>query len=194
MAQPCLKGVGRAWVGEQAGNLSWTPALWVACARSGVGKGSKKRRPQGLPGGRALPCPPEGNPSPRSPNVVCPQGDLQLSQHLSGLLNSPLKLGAKNRGVRWVDSGLPQAHPLSPEAAASPPPITGLSRLASLTTSAHLPNGISILRLGVFAQAHTYLHTKTYSTRTRTQTNPYLGTRGSCTFKHEHSRYTCIAT
>lgn len=38
--------------------------------------------------------------------------------------------------------------------------------------------------------AHTYLHTKTYSTRTRTHTNPYLGTRGACTFKHEHSRHT----
>lgn len=54
-----------------------------------------------------------------------------------------------------METGLPQAHPLSPEAAASPPPTTGLSRLASPTTSTHLPNRISILRLGIFAQAQT---------------------------------------
>lgn len=155
MAQPCLMGVGRAWVGEQAGHLSWTPTLWMACARSGGGQGSNRRRAQGLPGSRALPGPPEGNLTPHSPNVVCPQGDLQLPQHLSGLLNSPLKLGAKNRGVWWVETSLPQTHPLSPEAAASPPPTTGLSRLASPTTSAHLPHRISILRLGVFARAQT---------------------------------------
>lgn len=42
------------------------------------------------------------------PNVVCPQGGLQLPQHLSRLLNSPLKLGAKKtRSLRVEPRLLP---------------------------------------------------------------------------------------
>lgn len=86
------------------GTPQWAGGGWAGeeDPHPGGGAGAdSKGKPQGLPGGRALlrPLPPQGTLSPRSPNVVGPQGDLQLPQHLGGLLNSPLKLGAKNRGV-----------------------------------------------------------------------------------------------
>lgn len=51
---------------------------------------SPRWRGWGLPGGKVFL---------NSPNVVCPQGCLQLPQHLCRLLNSPLKLGAENESV-----------------------------------------------------------------------------------------------
>lgn len=136
------QGTSQGWAGEEAGKLFWTPILEGGSqAQPGVGMGRIVRGPQELPAGRglSLPYPPHRNPSPHSPNVVGPQRDLQFPEHLRGLLNSPLKLGAKHRGT-LVGGARASAN------RACPPPTTGLSRSAAPTTSIQLPGRKSILR------------------------------------------------
>lgn len=153
------------------------------------------RGPQELPVGRALslPNPHRRNPSPHSPNVVGPQRDLQFPEHLRGLLNSPLKLGAKNKGS-LVGGARASAN------RARRPPITGLSRSAAPTTSTQLPGRISILRPHVLPlHKHTgctpHGHVQTQKRHTNaslhTHTHTYMWTKDTHTFKHEHPGYPC---
>ena len=161
------------------------------------------RGPQELPVGRALslPNPHRRNPSPHSPNVVGPQRDLQFPEHLRGLLNSPLKLGAKNKGS-LVGGARASAN------RARRPPITGLSRSAAPTTSTQLPGRISILRPHVLplhkhtgctphghvqtqkrhtnASLHTHTHTHTCGQRIRTHSN--MNTLGTHAHVHIHTQ------
>lgn len=118
MAQPRLKGPVKVGQERRQGSCSGPPS-WRGGpqAQPGAGMGRIVRGPQGPPAGRALslPHPPHGNPSPHSPNVVGPQRDLQFPEHLRGLLNSPLKLGAKNRGSLMGGApGLRQQGPAAP--------------------------------------------------------------------------------
>ena len=139
MAQPRLKGPAKGGWERRQGSCSGPPS-WRggSQAQPGVGMGRIIRGPQELPAGKALslPHPPRRNPSPHSPNVVGPQRDLQFPEHLRGLLNSPLKLGAKHRGT-LVGGARASAN------RACPPPTTGLSRSAAPTTSTQLPGRIS---------------------------------------------------
>lgn len=157
------------------------------------GHGQDSKGPPGLPAGRALslPHPPHGNPSPcHSPNVVGPQRDLQFPEHLRGLLNSPLKLGAKNRGslvggARGLSQqGLPAPHNW---------PFT-LSRPHHLHTTAWQNKHSQATRTPP-TQTH-----RVYATRPCADTkeahqclltcaHTYTQTKDMHTFKHEHPGY-----
>ena len=159
------------------------------------------RGPQELPAGRglSLPYPPHRNPSPHSPNVVGPQRDLQFPEHLRGLLNSPLKLGAKHRGT-LVGGARASAN------RACPPPTTGLSRSAAPTTSIQLPGRKSILRPHILP-LHTHtgctphghvqtqkrhtnasLHTHTHTCGQRIRTHSNMNTLDTHAQVHIHTQ------
>lgn len=153
---------------------------------SPVVRGAATGSPRSPPGGSAVPGPEEGNLSPCIPNMVCPQGDLQLPQNLCGLLNSPLKLGTKNKRVWWVK---PRAshRPTEREGSSQQPlpaphdwPFT-----LSLPHHLHTPAWqIKHLRLHMAPYtdehgAHTDLHTHRHKAHARTHAHPYTSTVGT---------------